>query len=361
MSDRYMFHKKNMIRLFCLIAALIGICSCAFAENTDEHFETTENGIVFEEGILNFEGFSSAIPERMQGPADISACAVSKETLIAILKAYPETRIRFMLEPYGVIVDTADELLVLDGITVTDLEPLKEIVPYLKNLREIDMCGCGIDDETMDALRTLLNPVKVVWTVDLRHWQLRTDATHFATWDYAVDEDGYIYTAKNVTKNTSKSLEPLKYCTELVALDLGHNKVTDISFLAGLKNLKYLIIALNEIKDISPLSGLTELKYLEIFNNEISDITPLAKLPKLEALYMTAIPVKDISCLYGSKTLKLLYLEGFRFDNTARKEIGAALLNCNVIYRKPDTNGSRAWRIHPYYKEMRRALGWRVD
>lgn len=319
---------------------------------------------------------SAVIPERMETDAlldllstyqnlseiDLSGTLTDWEQIAAVSDRFPDATILFKTEIYGTEFTSDTEYLILDGIRIDDLSPIERLLPASQNLKQIDMCGCGVPDEEMAAFRDRYPDKKIVWTVDLKHWQLRTDATHFATWNrIKTDENGYIVTARNVGGNTSKSLAPLQYCTDLIALDLGHNKITDLSFLSGLKKLKYLIIALNEVTDLTPLSGLSELKYLEIFSNEnIRDISPLSGLTKLEALCMSDTKVTDISPLYNNQALRRLYLQGYRFDKQAREEIAKALPDCTVLYKTLGSTGSD-WRQSDYYPEMRKALGWKVD
>ncbi|MBQ4224266.1 MAG: leucine-rich repeat domain-containing protein, partial [Prevotella sp.] len=44
-----------------------------------------------------------------------------------------------------------------------------------------------------------------------------------------------------------------RYCTKLKGLDLGHNAITDISFIENMPHLRVLILADNDLTDISPL------------------------------------------------------------------------------------------------------------
>lgn len=86
---------------------------------------------------------------------------------------------------------------------------------------------------------------------------------------------------------TSEVASPIfKYCTELRALDLGHNNLTDISEITNLKHLHTLILADNAISDISPLAELKDLNYIELQANKIKDAAPLGELPLLEDLYI---------------------------------------------------------------------------
>ena len=70
----------------------------------------------------------------------------------------------------------------------------------------------------------------------------------------------------------------LKYCTDLRALDIGHQAITDLSVIGEhLTELRVLIIADNKVTDLTPLSNLRHLHYLEFFVNRVSDLSPLAE------------------------------------------------------------------------------------
>ena len=64
---------------------------------------------------------------------------------------------------------------------------------------------------------------------------------------------------------TSADIEVLKYCTDLQALDLGHQAITDISVIGDyLTQLRILILVDNKVNDLTPLSKLKHLHYLEL-------------------------------------------------------------------------------------------------
>ena len=52
---------------------------------------------------------------------------------------------------------------------------------------------------------------------------------------------------------------------------LHENQITDISPLAGLKNLTVLWLDENQITDVSPLAGLSKLTVLGLSGNQIAD------------------------------------------------------------------------------------------
>ena len=77
-------------------------------------------------------------------------------------------------------------------------------------------------------------------------------------------------------------IRPLAKLTNLHALSLAGNGITDIALLAGMKKLVKLILTDNRIEDFSPLAGLMSLRTLRIRNNPATDFSPLAALPLIE-------------------------------------------------------------------------------
>ena len=78
---------------------------------------------------------------------------------------------------------------------------------------------------------------------------------------------------------SSPDLKPLAGLTELKELVLYDNQITDLKPLAGLTELTTLNLSDNQITDLTPLAGLTELKELLLFSNQITK-AEIAKLQK---------------------------------------------------------------------------------
>ncbi len=81
-------------------------------------------------------------------------------------------------------------------------------------------------------------------------------------------------------------LKKLKNINTLNNLNLGVNKIKNVSSLKYLQNLTSLDLRSNLITDIMPLKDLTNLTSLNLTNNDIIDITPLAYNQKLQNLYL---------------------------------------------------------------------------
>lgn len=85
-------------------------------------------------------------------------------------------------------------------------------------------------------------------------------------------------------------------------------RISTISPLAGLTNLKSLVLQNNLIQDLEPLSELTGLTYLNLLQNRISDLAPLRHLQLLEKLWLGGDPVASLRVLEELPNLRELAL-----------------------------------------------------
>jgi Leucine-rich repeat (LRR) protein len=87
-------------------------------------------------------------------------------------------------------------------------------------------------------------------------------------------------------------------------LDLGYNKIDDISTLSELTDLTFLDLSFNYIKDISPLSDLSDLELLSLgYNFNLGNISALSDLTNLNEIYLYWTKVKDIQPLVDNRGL----------------------------------------------------------
>ena len=113
-----------------------------------------------------------------------------------------------------------------------------------------------------------------------------------------------------------RNLRPFSFLHELQWLRLSQNPVSDLSPLAGLKNLQVLSLyglpkhknATSRISDLTPLSGLYNLWSLALDEQSIRELSPLSKLVNLRTLYVTRNEVVNLSELSTLKQLKSLFL-----------------------------------------------------
>ena len=227
--------------------------------------------------------------------------------LLELKAAYPDIMLKAEVELAGETVSTEAEELDFNNRTIRDYDRFRETLVLFDQLSKVEMCDCGLSNEQLGALREAYPDTKFVWRIYLGIWSLRTDAVAFSV----------LITNFNYKSMTSKDIEVLKYCTDLQALDLGHQAISDLSVIGEyLTDLRILILADNRITDLSPLANLKHLHYLEFFMNKVTDLTPLAQcrelvdlnishnyslsditpildLPILERLWMVSVPVSQ--------------------------------------------------------------------
>ena len=83
----------------------------------------------------------------------------------------------------------------------------------------------------------------------------------------------------------------------LKVLDLSSNDIYDIKALTDLKNLEKLNLSTNHVSDLSSLKNHDKLSCLILSQNEITDVGPLAELKNLEHVELLNNPVTDYSIL----------------------------------------------------------------
>lgn len=239
--------------------------------------------------------------------------------------------------------DTSATALDLGEMQVKKLDAFIEYLGQFPNLQQVDMFATRVYPASMDKLAQAFPQVEFGWTMRIGdHW-VRTDATAFSTLHGNSDR-----------QHTEEDFRYLKYCRNLLALDIGHNAVRDVSFLYDLPKLKVLILACNQIEDITPVGSLTELEYLELFKNDILDISPVQHCTKLLDLNICFNHISDWSALEGLDRLERLWL--FNSNNWSDKDpvpqeaieaLKAALPDCQIDSTSYSTLGG--WRDHKRY------------
>jgi len=228
---------------------------------------------------------------------DASECTLY-EDLLSLNNAVSNCDVEWFLDIGGAKVSSLSDKVDLRGYTITDPSAITDAIPYLPNATYFDMCDCGLSNEQMQTLRETYPNIKFVWYISfLTYKNVRTDIQVFSSLRYSKSP----YTAKDYSPL-------LIYCTDLVALDLGHNSIKDISLLTNLKKLKCLILTDNCVVDLTPLAELQELEIVELCINNIVDYAPLAKLPKLRDINVGFNPSYGYNTLEGLQCPERLWL-----------------------------------------------------
>ena len=273
---------------------------------------------------------------------DLRQSGLSDEQVIRLTKVYPGITFLWDMTIAGVPFPTDTQEIDLSGTTVTDLAEVEAALPCFPNLQRVVMCGCGIDNETMADLDSRYEDIRFIWSVNLGGVLLRTDATYFMP-------------VKWGARVTTEDLHDLRYCTDIVCVDIGHMDVTSCEWAAYMPNLKYLLMADTKVSDLTPLKDLKNLIYLELFLTQVRDLTPL--------LGCTAL--RDINLCYtyaeASTLLQMTWLENIWWSgHWAVPGIAYQLRqthpNIRVEYNTTSSTGG-GWRELPNYYAMRDLVG----
>lgn len=276
----------------------------------------------------------------------------SAEKLVSLRSSRTETEITWEKQIWGQTVSNAggalDDLQELD-LSETEyghLSQIEEAMPYFPEIRQVFLGECGIDNEEIAAFRERVRPdYKVVWTVVCGSkkngfYPLRSDETYFMPIKqgiyYFFDEDAY----------------NLRYCEDMIAIDVGHMSIKDISFVSFMPNLKYLILAHTQVRDITPISSCKSLVFLELDWTPIRDYTPLQGCTALEDLNIGKFGA-DVTPICEMTWLKNIWVI---FRPNAASKLASALPDTKIVSQGNATVAS-GWRNLPNYFAMRDALG----
>ena len=289
--------------------------------------------------------------DRLRGveKVDLSGCGLGAEELSAFRSALGGVDVVFTVSLYGQDYSSDAEEIDLSDIPIRDgAAELERALPAFPRLSRVVMCGCGIDNEEMDALNRRYEEIRFVWSVHFGIWTVRTDATNFIC---------------NRTYNRSSlyswQCRELRWCTDLIALDLGHKNVEDLSFLYDLPHLQYLILAEDPVRDLTPVGSLKELKWLEIFWTRVEDLSPLIECTALRDLNVSYVYAKGDNA-YASLSqmpwLERLWCCGSNMSGDQIDQLREVLPDCEIFADRFGDSTGGTWRYHPHYYEMRDAF-----
>ncbi|MEA4869170.1 MAG: hypothetical protein VB062_00875 [Christensenella sp.] len=290
---------------------------------------------------------------------DLRGKILSDADMATLTKALPKAQFIWSVDLYGVPVASDATEADISGKAVGDVAALQQKLAYLPNLTKLVMCNCGPSNEEMDKLIAAFPNIKFVWIIRVGGWEVRTDIKAFSKGNRKTFDGGRFIGGK--TNFTDADIQPLKYCTDLIALDLGHgSRITDLSILQYMPNLRFLIVAMNKITNIEDLKYCPELEYLEIFQNFISDWSPLLSLTKLTHLNCSTNYSKsesgektypDYTILKQMKQLQRVWIIRCNLGEEQMADLKAALPNA-VINNIGGHSTDNGWRDNGLYREM---------
>ena len=292
------------------------------------------------------------------GVADVLSCLTKLKTVelgrqssgedalrwedIALFKAScPDAHFHYSFTLYGKELDLDAKTLDFSHTEVNDRgDALYSVLSCMNNCTLLDMDSTGVPDEALEKIRDLFPQTKVVWRIWFgENYSVRTDTER-------------ILASKPTVGGMITDPSPLKYCTEIKYLDLGHNdEMTTIDFVSSMPDLEVLIVAMTGITDISPLRSCPKLEYLELNTTAVSDLSPLENCKALRHLNIAGCPnITDISML-NDIALERLWI-GNQTPVPAKQvsDFKSAQPKCDTNTTTEDPHGE-SWRYSRYDPE----------
>lgn len=301
---------------------------------------------------LTFTGVEPAeVQEKLQYLPGVTYVEFTDEgldfdALLSLVDAYPEVTFQFPMDFLGKSVHFLDTFVDISNMPLESVEEVEYLASVMPNLEKVDMIDCGISNEEMGALNDRDEDTLFVWMVDLGQFhRIRTDSDQFmpVKKGYWLDDN---------------DLYNLRYCTELVGLDLGHHLMKNIDFVQYMPKLRYLIIADTQITDITPVTGLKNLIFFEMFGTLVDDYSPLLTLTGLEDLNISYTR-GDPNIIAQMTWLKRMWwrdFPGFRCTPEEQAMLQEALPGVPMRFDAGSSTGD-GWREGYLYFEMRDFFG----
>lgn len=330
------------------------------------NWDITYNGKTYksDESTIDLAGKSVDLQELLRvaplfdgiSRVDMSGCGFTNDQMLSVMQAFPHAEVLWDFSIYGVNVTSLDEEVDLSGIEISDTAEIENALQFMPKLQKVIMSDCGISDEDMDALNKRHENVRFVWTVYFgkmlndQMYSLRTDTDHFISSLHF----GYESDRQDLDDET---IQPLKYCTDIVALDLGHQRFTNLDFIRDMKKLRYLITADGNVEDISVLAELPELYFAELFLCPIKDFSPLLECENLRHLNICHCWPEDMEVIKQLTQLERLWFMSAALTYQDISELRERLPNTECQLGMQGTATGGTWRYVDAYYEMRDILG----
>lgn len=262
--------------------------------------------------------------------------------MVAVVQTYPQIAFTYSFPLFDTIVGNNDTFLDISDTVLDHVSQLEAYLPLFTNLEKVDMCRCGIANEDMAALNDRHPDTLFVWEVQMGHFTLRTDIIFFMPYQYRY-------------QLTDADADLLKYFTELICIDFGHMNISRTDYLAYMPKLQFLLMCDTRITDISYCANMKDLKYVELFMSDVTDFSPLLQCKNLEDLNICYTYPEDPMIFAQMPQLKNLWFRG-DLDYSIRDALRAALPNTRMLFG-PGSSTGRGWRRLPNYYAQRDLMG----
>lgn len=283
----------------------------------------------------------------LMSPEGRSSLAVADVKKLA--EAVPSAQLHYEFDLFGKHISTQDERVEYDSVEIGNegADEIRDALSIMSGCKYLLLDTCGIDNEVMAGIRDEFPDKKIVWRIYL-------DTGY--PYDFLTDEQ-----VLRITYGLNdENCQVLKYCTDTVYLDIGHNEaLTDFSFIGNMKDLECLVASLASVTDLSPLRNCQNLIWVELIDcYELTDITPLKDIPSIRYLSISETEVSDISATDSLPNLERFGAVRRSIPVDVQEHFRALHPDCIAIFDYDENPYGYGWRYNygstfEYYLHMR--------
>lgn len=271
---------------------------------------------------------------------------ISGEVLCSLREKYPDVILCWNKAFRGELYEMNLTSLDFSEKTPETVEELEKFAAYFPDLELVEVMNCCLPNEEMAAYRDRVrDQYQVVWDVQVGSTRLRTDETKFSPGNEFVTV-------------TDENIGNLRYCEDMIAVDLGHVDVGNTEWVVGTPHLRYLILGDSSYvqnEDIIPIGTLQELVWLEIFICPVTEVSCLKTCSGLRHLLLSGCYV-DVDPLGEMTWLDNLWLLRSGIDEEEAAYLEEHLPDTHIETMDTYQAHSRGWRQLTEYFKMRDAL-----
>ena len=215
---------------------------------------------------------------------------LTAQELLSLREAYPEISFNWKITALGQELTSTMEKLDVSDMEFESIQEIEELTAYLPDLKELTIFNTDLPYEEIAAFRERSRDrFKVVFNVKIRDFDIRTDALWFKPSHF--EERVKDYDTRN-----------LRYCEDLIYVDMSGQSVESIDWVRGTPHLQYLVVTNTPLRNLQPLRSAKELKLLDLRGTSPRDLRPLQECTALEDLnleevYVSYEPLKQMTWL----------------------------------------------------------------
>ena len=272
-------------------------------------------------------------------------------SIVSLKERFPAITFVWDFQIFGIDVNSLTTFIDLSRIVMKDTAELEAMLPCFYQLEQVDMIDCGIKDADMEALNQRHPGTKFVWRVNVNGVWVRTDAKFFMPYKHGMKKIAH--------------LTNLKYCHDMVCIDLGHFGVWDFEFVEHMPNLRFLLLLDCDVSDLSSIAACTSIEFLELAQTPLRDYWLLTNLTNLKNLNISATPYSQkTQCCVGmndnTPLYQMTFLDRLWYVRNYMDEEQCALIRealpDTVVTLKTGGCTTCGWRYSPHYYEHRDIL-----